>query len=450
MQKWYNYTIGLPTPDSMVQWSWISLISSCLQRRVWLGSIDDPLFANNYIFFVSPPGVGKSLIISKVTDALRHWKLGDNQTIMDSMFTEASHKAAVESIAEIDKKAASGEEHQSNNVQSDIIQPSLFPVAPDATTYEALVLSFGKCFRRVNYPRDNKDGSKGVGVYGHSSLSFLLKELASLLRKRTDDTVTLLLGVYDCPMDYEYNTVSRQSDRIRKGCLNILGATNPGFMNKIFNDGLIDDAFLSRSIFVFATKNRKVVSKIESLTPEQDKMRQDIRDHILKLSVLYGEAKTSPETDKWMYEWLCDHEEHPERRQVKNPKLAHYYSRKLVHVKKTAMALHFGESTDMNIPLETFKKAISILDKEEKSMHLALLLEAKNNQAVMVRSIISILREGERNHVELSIAIFETMGLVDKDAMKEALDFLLETGQIKSDRREDKDTGQEVVWWKLR
>ena len=103
-EKWYSYTEGLPTPDSMVRWAWISLIASALQRRVWLDAETSPIFANNYIFLVSPPGIGKSLIIDKAQELLKFWHKGDNAKLIDAMFTNPAFKSVAQAVSEADNR----------------------------------------------------------------------------------------------------------------------------------------------------------------------------------------------------------------------------------------------------------------------------------------------------------------------------------------------------------
>jgi len=452
LEKWRSYTDGLPTPDRMIDWAFYSMIASALQRRVWLDSNNDPVFLSNYIFFVSPPGIGKTLVINKVEEILRHWKHGDNQSLLEAKFSDTTHKAVVEGIIERDGKVADKATLKSSQEDSEIVRPYLIPIAADATTYEALVLNFGKCYRRINFKIYNAKAEKDIiQVYGHSSLCFLLKELGSLLRKRTNDTVTLLLGLYDCPTDYEYDTVTREKDRIRKGCLNILGATNPEFMNEIFNEKLIDPAFLSRSIFVYASKNRKPVSKIQPLSKEQLDCQNDLKQHVLKLTTLYGLVEYDPGVDELVHEWFIKHEEQPHLRASQSPKLQHYYSRKLLHLKKLAGMIHFGETCEMKIGLEPFRKAIDVLNKEEKFMHLALTLDAKDKGAIVSKAILEALTpDKELNKVDLVMHLYQAHGIQDNKAYEDAMTFLYDTGQIRCSSILDEVTGQDVTYWRLK
>lgn len=446
-EKWIAYTDALPTPDNMIQWAWLFTVSSALERRVWLGPEHEQLFPNMYVCFVSKPGIGKSFVIRYVSNMLRKWCRGDNAAMINSQFTLPAHKAVAELASEQDKQTAEANQTKSKESQAEITKPYLIKMTADATTYEALVIAFGKAVGRINYVKKDKDGNPGIGLYIHCSLCSILPEFGSLLRKRANDTVTFLLGVYDCPIDYDYETVTRGRDRIRKGCLNLLAATNPSFMQETLDEKLVNEAFVSRIFYIYASKNRKPVSRIPELTLEQKEYRENLENHILKLTTIYGQVTMSEETWEYIHNWWVELESRPDKRSSSSPKLDPYYSRKIIHMQKVAMALHFSESCEMIISIETIKRAIKFLDKEEKSMHLALVMEANDIGAKMVKKILDFLKEGEQTYVSLYMKLYQTIAVVDKKKLEEALDFLVETKQIRSEQREDKDTGQGIIWW---
>ena len=103
----------------------------------------------------------------------------------------------------------------------------------------------------------------------------------------------------------------------------------------------------------------------------------------------------------------------------------------------------------MVISLETIKKAIDFLHIEEKSMHLALMMESHDIGAKIAKKIIKLLEdEGEINYVDLFMKIYNTLAIVDKKKFDEAIDFLQETKQIVSEARPDKDTQESIAWWR--
>jgi len=184
-----------------------------------------------YVILVGRPGIGKGLVLKEVSDFIRHWKLHDvAQRIKSNGHVTPEDKAQIEMTvaAEVDKANKIEFQGTSQKQNKDVIPPGLFHVAADSTTYQALIEAIGECYRSINYYEYNTEQQKNVlRVYRHSSTCFILPELASLMRTKTEDVVNFLLGLYDCPVDYEYRTVSRQKDRVRRACVNLIAGTTP-------------------------------------------------------------------------------------------------------------------------------------------------------------------------------------------------------------------------------
>lgn len=446
-EKWLSYTSGLSSPQNYIDWGWYYLIAAALQRRVWISSPQKPCFANMYVILVGQPAIGKGLLIRCVDDCLRYLKREDIKPDF-SRFQKPEHKVAVEATIEADLQEATKNEFQGKSKGADILKPLLFPIAADATTYEALVLAVGESFRRIQYIEiDEKTQQEALRTYGHSSLCFTLQELASLLRQRTHDTVNYLLGIYDCPNDYEYRTLSRGKDRVRRGCLNLLAGTTPSFMQSTFTDKLVGEGFTSRVFYIFAAKNRKNHFFVPALTDEQKYYQMEIIQHLGKLSMLYGAVKVSQETIDFLERWWDEQENNKHLRINKAIQLIPFYGRMNIHIMKIAMAIHFGESTEMEIPLSTFKKAIAIIQKEEKNMHLAVILESNNPEAKAAKRILEFLGTGKKSYVEI---VTETFHLLDTKGINNALSFLQDTNQISLEQEEDTDTQQTTMYYKLK
>lgn len=440
-ERWLAYTSNLSSPNNYIDWGWIYLVSAALQRRVFIGPKHQPLYPNLYVILVGPPGVGKGLVIREVSDFLKHWKQSDRIVKAD---LNPQQKQMAEIVAENDLQSAQEAEYQGKSKNAEIIKPLLIPVAADATTYEALVKAVAESYRCVNYVEE-VDGEKKLKVYGHSSLCFSLQELSSLMRKRTEDTVNYLLGLYDCPVDYEYITLSRGKDRVRRGCLNVIAGTTPGFMQSTFDDKLADEGFNSRVFYINATKNRKNQFWIPPLTEEQMEHKKVLLEHIRQLTGLFGNVQMSEASKRFLSAWWDEQENNRHKRANTSLKLVPYYARKNIHVMKVAMALHFGESLEMEIPIETFKAAIDLLHEEEKNMSAAITLGGDNPLAKVSKKILEYLNSGQKNFIEMMV---ETNAMTNKAGLEEALQFLTETNQVVT-RQQDED-GQTVMYWSLR
>jgi len=447
LDRWLLYTDGLSSPQNYIEWGYRYLIGASLQRRVWIGG-DSPdehaLFANSYVVLVGKPGIGKSLVINTVKNFLSFWKLKDS--IKMNGETREEDKKLVEAILASDIENAQNAELQVKNKKQDLIDPLLIPIAADATSYEALVEAVAQSYRRINYLKyDENTNKQTVKIYGHSSPCFCLPELVSLLRKRTDDTVNYMLGLYDCPPDYTYKTKTQGTDRVRRGCLNLLGGITPSNMETIFNDHLIGDGFSSRAFFIHAQKNRKSQCFIPPMTPEQLEVKRPLLEHIRNLTALYGPVTIDPDTRAWMEEWWHNYDFIGHA--TKSPKLEHYFSRKNIHVMKVALMNHFGESLEMRLTKDELQKAIDDLEAEEKNMNLAIIVDSQNPIARIGRKIMEFLATGRKDWVEILVAMND---YANKLQLEEAISFLQETGQVTTEQETDKDTEEKVIYWRIK
>ena len=251
-ERWLSLTSGLSSPQNYIDWSFRYLIGASLQRRVWVGPSHQQCFPDMYVILVGRPGIGKGLAIREVSSALSYWKLKD--AIKYNSKLDEVQKLTADSVLQSDIENAQSNELQASNKKNAIVDPLLIPLAADATTYEALVSAVASSYRRINYIAfDEKIQQNVLKIYGHSSLCFSLQELSSLLRARTNDTVNYLLGLYDCPEDYTYDTKTKGKDRVRRGCLNLLAGTTPSFMRSIFDSKLVDEG----NILSFAAEKAK-------------------------------------------------------------------------------------------------------------------------------------------------------------------------------------------------
>ena len=445
-EKWLKYTEGFVSPSSYIEFGFYYMVSAALQRRVWLGPIHSPIYPNVYVILVGEPSVGKGLIVKQVAHVLKYHKLMPPDQNKNVEVLHADDKAIMTELVKDDYEKAQKALAGMDGKHKDFEKPLLIPVASDATTYEALVRSLSRSLRHINYKKfDEKLNKETLGVYAHSSLCFCLEEISSLFRKRTEDTVHFLLQTYDCG-DYEYDTKTQGKDRVRKCCLNFFGGTTPAFMQECFEDALLTEGFSSRTFFIFASSNRKTQFFVPPLTPEQEACRTSIIEHVEKLSRLYGPVILSPDTEQWLEDWW-------KKAQVErpnlSPKLNPYYGRKNLHVAKLGMAIHFAESTSMEIGRESFEKAIEILGREERNMHYALGFEKSNPLAVPSRKVVKYLEQCGRKTFKDLLAEFWDILPNRKSDMEEIIEHLLAMNKIKRVSDKHPLTGQDTTYYTI-
>lgn len=399
LEKWHFYNKDLVSPDIFIDWAFYSMITSCLQRRVWTNNLTDPLFSSLFVFLCGPPGAGKGRIIKEYNKVLRHWKRED----------EVQEKPiGIPSVEEMIKKE----------------KPTLIPIGPESVTFEKLVSIMSKNGRSFFYQT-----SQGIKkVFLHSSICFGLEELSSLLRKQTNDLVNFLLVAYDCG-SYRYETMSRGEDRIHNMCLNLLAGTTPDFVKTIFDTSLIDQGFSSRSVFVYAGGNRFERLRGADRTSEQLQAYKEFLDHIKELGSVKGQCEFTKDAIDYLEYWWA-HEAKGDKRINKAPKLDGYYSRKNITTQKLAMAVHYGEKTDMLVTLEEAKVALNVLSITEKPMHLAIKLRDKNINAASAEDLYNFLiKAGPQSEKAIMIEFYSAFkdGL---DDLKKALNDLIKMGKL--------------------
>lgn len=346
--KWRFYMQYVTSPDSWVNFGWYFLVGAALQRRVWMYDEERPLYPNQYVCLVGPPGLGKGLVLGPVANFLKYHKYEKGQLIKTSIGQEL---------------------------------PPLYPVGADSITFEQLLADVGDSSRRIPTP-DNR-------VYMHCSYAFVLEELASLFKHKTADVIKFLQNAYDSK-DYEYKTKHQGKDLLRNICFSFIAGTQTDFLKEASESRIFGQGFASRTLFLFESRERFSAFHISEFTDEQRKAKEELLKHIKQLSTLYGRVTYDKDTYKFLEEWYSEifipaRDKAPHR-------LQDYYSRKKVIMLKLAMAIHFGEELTMNIPITTFHRAIAMLDAIEPQMSAGLALSGKNELHNSARNMLQFIR----------------------------------------------------------
>lgn len=402
---------------------------------------------------VGRPGIGKGMVIKQVSPILKYWKVGQipdidptdkektNETLAEMAALREQLKQTLEELNSGSQGYTQGQGGQRPTNKEERL---VIPVAADAITYEALCKAMAKSVRSINYRKFCTISQKEIQKpYIHSSLTFCLEEVGSLFRKKTEDIVNFLLQAYDCG-DYTYETKTQGHDYIKRCCLNFLGGTTPDFMQQVFNDALLNQGFSSRTFFIFSANNRFHRLNMAEYSEEQVRCRQDLLEHVRRLTLLHGQCYLSDDANTYLKQWW-------EVEQMNNlstwranlsNKLDAYYARKQLHVMKMCMIMHFAEchidplkphETNMIISLATVQKAMKILADAEETMHYALNLTAANPLAPVARKILTTITQSGNDGTNFKALLIEYWdelpGAAEVD-LAEVLKFLIASNKI--------------------
>lgn len=334
LSRWFYYLADIESPDLFKEWGFYYLLSACIQRKIWLGSLDDAIFPNLYVILVAPPGIGKGRVIYKVMEAIR---------VLPYIRDEKGQVT--------------------HNKNLNIV------TGADSTTLEALTLKLYRHTSCVRYTILNpKTNEKRPALYAHASMAFMIEELATLFRENTKDLVRFFNKCWDCK-DYEKETKFHGNDIIKNVFLTMLAGTQPDHIQEIFDSSLLNSGFSARTLFAFETTTAFRKFSI-TYNDQQQVVYSELLNHLRKIAVAFGPVHFSKEAYEFLEHWY--ERDFEATVYNKSDSLKHYYGRKKVHVMKLAILMHFADKLDFTIEKEDCVKALDLLRRTEEKMHLAI------------------------------------------------------------------------------
>lgn len=390
LERWNFYLKDYESPQLFIDWTYYTMISAVLARRVALNGRPDLrasnlIFPNVFVVFVAKAGIGKSIAA-----------------------TEA--KRIIQSFDGYDKSGK---------------PTSLIKLGPSSVTIEALLRYLNLNFESIQVPKElaGKDGK----IYTHSSIALLRgEELGTLLREDTYDLVTFLCEGWDCG-DFHRETKTAGVDYIRNMCITMLGACTPSWVQQNISSRIISEGFSARTVFVFADAKRFLRPRI-LFNNEQHVAREQIRTHIGALSKLYGEVVLTEDARCWQEDWYLN------RNKVLNTdkRLEDYYARKRMHLEKLAMLMHFADKTSLVLEVDDYERALALLNLTEQTMHQALLGSGSNPVYSLASNIHRYITQHHKATFKRLLLEFFDEAPKGQEDVKAALEFLVDTHQIRA------------------
>ncbi len=363
LEKWEFLTKDLGCPKNYLTFCFYAGVSAALERRVFYGDLNRPLFCNNYTLLVGPAGVGKGQSMREVKRILA-----------------ALPAVTKDGTPRIDKKT---------------LRPiPLFNSLADTMTFEAVIEEMAKTRKSIERPNNE-------GIYESSPFYVCLEELSSLLRiNKTDDVARLLLNLYDSSEPYRYKTKKAGDHEIRSGCLNLIAGTTIDFLAKAEQNGLIGEGLVSRMLIVYADSRPEDKFEQNVLTEEQLKVQNDLQRYFFKLGHIFGPLTYTAEDKEFLEDWWKREQIHLSL--YADEKLANFFSRRKVQVMKLAAAIEFSEHISFTVTRESFVKAAGLIrDLEPAILRLARRTGRNVYYSATERFISQLTKVKEMSHAEV-------------------------------------------------
>lgn len=408
MDQWKTYTKDFESPELFIEWSFYSLISSALQRRVWNSNTNtvtglpshNSIFLNQFIVLIGPPASGKSRMIKNVKAACEHEL--NKRTILDS------------------------------KTKATVMVLDAITCTPDNITFEGLFEFLAKPERMDAMTIDvlHSDGSVKQSAYAYNAAAAMLEELGVMFTKNAEDVASVLCQAYDAGNMFRW-TKTQGKDKINNICVNFLAGTTTDAIKRMLSNETVAEGLTSRIIFVYAPGPRFLRFSSPS-TPQKDDAFIELVKHISKLATeVKGEIVFSPEAQEFIvkhYEAgnLTVHE-----RVNHDKSLDQYFGRKKLHWIKLACVMHFANSDNigsMTVSLATVQEALKLLNRTEVPMHLAFRASGVNQLHEVGEQMIAYLKQhGEVGYKRL---LFTFSKDVDKAGFDELITVLEITDRI--------------------
>lgn len=196
IEGFLDLTQHLQLADSLRLWAGITALSGLLERRVWTTTVRGPLYPNLFVLLVTPPGIGKTLIIDPVTDIWRQ--------------TDQLH------------------------------------VAPDNMSKAAFLDVLQDSGRMIKVPGE-------LEMLNYHALNISASEFGVLCPAHDMEYLSVLTSIYDCRPNFRDNKRSRDKNQIdiRNPHINLLAGTQPDYLAQFLPDVAWGQGFMARVILVY-------------------------------------------------------------------------------------------------------------------------------------------------------------------------------------------------------
>lgn len=338
-EGWFNvlaeYVEETETPRHFWLWSGIFIIGAALQRRVWLPFARDPIYPNQFILVVAPPG----------------W----------------SRKGAPVGFAK------------------DILEDIGLPVGIDSPTKRHLTkrlasLSETEQFFYAGFKRSQ------------APLALISKELSSFLAVDPKNMIEAITDLYDSHSKWDYGTSGKGEDILRNLCISCLFATTPDWIARNLPEEAIGGGFTSRFLLISGVDRYK---EVPIPPPPPPHLYKKLKLDLEVIAHLTGEFVWEEEALELYNKWYGGIEGWANS--VGDDRLYSSFSRVHVQAIKTAMCLHVARKNDLVIERQDMAKAIKLIKQvystasEAFSCHgrspIAIVLDKVIKQAKVFRTI---------------------------------------------------------------
>lgn len=385
LERWKFYCKNIHAPAQFIEAGFYFAISAALERRVWVSSGTNKIYANQYVLLVGPAGVGKGLVSGVVDHVLRANK-------------------------------------RPNTEDEPIIR-----MGPTSGSYQKLVQRMAEKSEIKTYVDEN---GKSV-PYPYASICCILDEFTSFFTEHAGEAVTFFCQVWTGNIPYERDTNARGRLYIKNPCVSMLAGTTPANFQRLSKHDIIGTGLDRRLLIVYAESNEWRQFEIPPHTPEQIAQMEHLIKHVFLLShvcgpLVYSEAARERLVDWWSHIDKCTVSNHYVLRD--------YHPNKNALLHKLCIARHMaegepGKQLKTPISLEEVEDAIRMLLSYEKLRACAWSETGSNLLYPVAMRVVEWLRiYGAATHNQILSNFFAE---ATERELNDIMSYLLNSGRAK-------------------
>lgn len=351
-------------PEEALFWTGVGTVAGALRRNVWIDQGYFQWYSNHYIILVAPPGV-----ISK-------------STTMNIGFNLLREVPGVK-------------------------------FGPDSITWQALVGAMAEAREDVAYP----DGS----FIPACALTIASDELGNFLDIENTEMLNVLISMFDAKQGtFQKITKMAGNDLVPNPWLNFMACTTPAWIAGGFNDLTAQGGFVSRCLFVFADRKRRLVALPSRHMPaNMQEMREQLVQDLERIGTLRGQFTITEEAVNYEEQRYHSHWNGASRN-FDMERFGGYWARKQTHVFKLAMVLSAAEGPSLRIEKQHLEAAVAHITRTESNLSRVFELIGRSPDSRVAADILAFVGR---------------LGTVDRAAL--TAHFMTKYGKLEIDRGVD-------------
>jgi hypothetical protein len=296
--------------------SFVAALGAVVRRKIWFQRASEAtfptLFPSLWVILIAPQGIGKK------SSTLRSARI-----FLDSLPPELKPKSLASKITpEALVRALSS--------------PSQLQVDKDASKP-----SYVKIFKKP-----------AQGLLYSSEFGVLIGR-----EKYNTGMIALLTDLYDCPKEWNSETIMHGDQMLFDVCISVMGASTPDWMQSMLPTDAFKGGFMSRLVLISYPEGW--FQRVPDPPAPPEGLFEKIRDGIIRIGGYTGEIKWNQEAREFFNNWYLSLPE-PEP----GPK-TQYLERKQDHMLRLAMILTLGYEEELVITEPILRQAYNLLSSVE-------------------------------------------------------------------------------------